>query len=103
MARFVTSTIAVLLLASATAASGVPPKEDESAKVLKQALRAIALTVVEQSEVQEASAQPQAAPKQPDHDQGDDHASDVAILKVCNHDNPSAERSAICPQPNSPP
>ena len=37
-----------------------------------------------------------------DHDQGDDHASDRAIFVVCNHDNPSAQRSAICPVPNSP-
>jgi hypothetical protein len=27
----------------------------------------------------------------------------VAILTVCSHDNPSAQRSAICGQPNSPP
>lgn len=38
-----------------------------------------------------------------DRDQGDEHASDRAILVVCSHDNPSAQRSAICPQPNSPP
>ena len=44
-----------------------------------------------------ASAQAKA-----DHDQGDDHAALRAILVVCNHDNPSAERSAICPAPISP-
>ena len=38
-----------------------------------------------------------------DADQGDDHASARAIFVVCNHDNPSAQRSAICPVPNSPP
>lgn len=32
-----------------------------------------------------------------DRDQGDDHASPVAILKVCSKDNPAAQRSAICP------
>lgn len=37
-----------------------------------------------------------------DRDQGDDHASLVAIGKVCSHDNPSAARSAICPVPISP-
>jgi hypothetical protein len=35
--------------------------------------------------------------------QGAEHASDVAILTVCSHDNPSAQRAAICAQPNSPP
>jgi len=37
-----------------------------------------------------------------DPDQGDDNASIVAIDRVCNHDNPSATRSAICPTPISP-
>jgi hypothetical protein len=37
-----------------------------------------------------------------DRDQGDDHAALRAILTVCSHDNPSAERSAICPAPVSP-
>jgi hypothetical protein len=37
-----------------------------------------------------------------DPDQGDDHASLVAITEVCSHDNPSATRSAICPTPISP-
>ncbi len=37
-----------------------------------------------------------------DHDQGDDHASPTAILKVCGKDTPAAERSAICPVGVSP-
>ena len=37
-----------------------------------------------------------------DPDQGDDNASLRAIQEVCNHDNPSATRSAICPTPVSP-
>ena len=36
-----------------------------------------------------------------DPDQGDDHASQNAIDKVCNKDTPAAERSAICPGPIS--
>ena len=40
--------------------------------------------------------------KQADHDQGDDNAALRAIFVVCNHDNPSAQRSAICPAPISP-
>lgn len=37
-----------------------------------------------------------------DPDQGDDNAALRAVLVVCNHDNPSARRSAICPTPVSP-
>jgi hypothetical protein len=37
-----------------------------------------------------------------DPDRGDDNASLRAVLIVCNHDNPSAQRSAICPAPISP-
>ena len=32
-----------------------------------------------------------------DPDQGDDHASPVAIERVCNKGTPAAQRSAICP------
>jgi len=96
MLRFVASTIGLMLLASPTGAIGDPPKNQPSPKVLQDGLHAVAQAAVAQS-------QSQAAPKQPDHDQGDDHASDRAIFVVCNHDNPSAQRSAICPQPNSPP
>jgi hypothetical protein len=34
--------------------------------------------------------------------QGANHASEVAIMKVCSHDNPSSQRAAICPRPVSP-
>lgn len=37
-----------------------------------------------------------------DPDQGDDHASPVAIDRVCTKDTPAARRSAICPTPVSP-
>lgn len=37
-----------------------------------------------------------------DRDRGDENASLRAIFVVCNHDNPSAQRSAICPTPISP-
>jgi hypothetical protein len=36
-----------------------------------------------------------------DPDRGDDNASPIAILKVSSHNNPSAYRSAIVPQPDS--
>lgn len=36
-----------------------------------------------------------------DPDKGDDKASPIAILKVSSHNNPSAYRSAIVPQPDS--
>jgi hypothetical protein len=70
-----------------------------SDRLLVDGLNAIASSVVAQS----GQASPQVQPGSTDHDQGDDHASGVAILQVCNHDNPSATHSAICPQPNSPP
>ncbi len=37
-----------------------------------------------------------------DPDQGDDHASIVAIDHVCTKHTPAAQRSAICPTPVSP-
>jgi hypothetical protein len=88
MPRAIASTVAVLLLATAGGAVAGKPS---STAVLEQGLQAFAQSAV--------AAQTQTG----DPDQGDEHASDVAILKVCSHDNPSAQRSAICPQPNSPP
>ncbi|HWI75477.1 MAG TPA: hypothetical protein VNS53_00145 [Sphingomicrobium sp.] len=72
-------------IGTASAAAGPPPS-------IAANLRATLHSMM-------ASAQ---AGKQIDHDQGDDHAALRAILVVCNHDNPSAERSAICPAPISP-
>jgi hypothetical protein len=37
-----------------------------------------------------------------DPDQGDDHASIIAIDHVCTSNRPAARRSAICPVPVSP-
>ena len=37
-----------------------------------------------------------------DRDQGDDHASIIAIDHVCTSNRPAARRSAICPVPVSP-
>jgi len=37
-----------------------------------------------------------------DPDQGDDHASIIAIERVCTKNTPAARRSAICPVPVSP-
>ena len=49
------------------------------------------------------SMMPSAQASRPvDPDQGDDNASLRAIQEVCDHDNPSATRSAICPTPVSP-
>ena len=83
MPRAVASTVAVMLLASAGGAVAAKPS---STAVLQQGLQAVAQTT-------QAGA----------NSQGAEHASDVAILTVCSHDNPSAQRSAICAQPNSPP
>jgi hypothetical protein len=87
MTRFIASTIALAFVASAAGATGNPGSE----QVLIDGLHAVAAAVAT------AAGQPI------DPDEGDDHASDRAIFIVCNHDNPSAERSAICPTPNSPP
>ena len=88
MPRAIASTAAVLLLATAGGAVAAKPS---STAVLQQGLQAVALAAVAQTA--QAGAQ----------SQGAEHASDVAILTVCSHDNPSAQRAAICAQPNSPP
>ena len=49
-----------------------------------------------------AATPPGQTKKKPEHDQGDDNASDNAIDRVCTKDTPAAQRSAICPQPGSP-
>ena len=87
MPRAVASTVAVMLLASAGAVAAKP----SSTAVLQQGLQAVAQAAVAQTT--QASTR----------SQGAEHASDVAILTVCSHDNPSAQRAAICAQPNSPP
>lgn len=99
MARFIRPTIVFALFTAATGAMGQPPKSPPSEKVLQQGVQAIAQSTIAQAKGQKPA--PQAQPG--DVDQGDEHASDRAILVVCNHDNPSAQRAAICPQPNSPP
>ena len=88
MPRAIASTVAVVLLASAGGAVAARPQS--STAILQQGLEAVAQAAVAQAQTG-------------DPDQGDDHASDVAILTVCSHSNPSAQRSAICTQPNSPP
>jgi hypothetical protein len=104
MSRLIAPTVALMLLTSAGGALGAPPQPKPSPKVLQDAADAIVNSTLAQSDVQQGPAPTQqAAPKQADHDQGDDHASDVAIMKVCSHSNPSSQRSAICPRPNSPP
>jgi hypothetical protein len=87
LAALLTSSIAL----GTAAVAGAPPSSTPptAAKALRTALHAL-MTPPGQS-------------KRPvDPDQGDDHASLVAITHVCSHDNPSASRSAICPTPISP-
>jgi len=85
-------TAAFVLIASSAAAIANPPQGTPNPQQpLIDATHALAQSVT----------LPAASPG--DVDQGDDHASARAILIVCNHDNPSAQRSAICPSPNSPP
>lgn len=68
------------------AASQMPPAE------LTQALNAMA----------PAATPPGQTKKKPEHDQGDENASDRAKERVCTKDTPAAQRSAICPRPGSP-
>jgi len=107
MPRFIASIAILALSTTAVAAAAKPPPPKPPEQVLIDGLHAMASAITTDGNSQQASASSQSATPQAqptgDHDQGDDHASDVAILKVCNHDNPSAQRSAICPQPNSPP
>lgn len=97
--RFMTcKTAGLALLAVPAAALATPPQATPANphQPMIDAAHALALAMT-------SPAQPQSQAPKTDHDQGDDHASDRAIFVVCNHDNPSARRSAICPAPNSPP
>lgn len=90
MSRFTGSVIATVFLINATSAVGDPPQAAPPNPVLMEGLHAVG-----------ASASSQAQPN--GSSQGAEHASEIAILTVCSHDNPSAQRAAICAQPNSPP
>jgi hypothetical protein len=87
-----------LFLVSTTAAASIasaqnkPAQPVRSSAQLQRALGAVAASV--------QSTMPPA--KTVDNDQGDDHASPTAILKVCSKDTPAARRSAICPVGLSP-
>jgi hypothetical protein len=96
MRFFIISAIAMVAAASAGAAPK-PAASPPPAPVLKGAPQAVVAPVVAQN-----VAKPASKPNSTDHDQGDDHASDTAILKVCTHNNPSAQHAAICPHPVSP-
>ena len=87
MRRVLTTTVGLFFLVGATTAVGksAETKISKSDQVLKEGLHAVALN---------ASANANAQNKE--NSQGAEHASDRAILRVCNHDNPSALRSAIC-------
>lgn len=103
MARFIVCTVAFVAFASSASVHAKQPprphKLTSSEQALVDGLHAIASSTIAQSQGNQVS--PLAQPNDPD--QGDDNASGVAISKVCNHNNPSAQRSAICPHPNSPP
>ena len=73
---------------AATAAVAAPPAGSPASDKLRTALQAMMAPGQQAGSV--------------DRDQGDDHASLRAITEVCSHDNPSAQRSAICPVAVSP-
>jgi hypothetical protein len=86
--------ISLTLLASGAAAVAKdPPKQRGDVALLQRSLDVVA------AQAQIPAPPP---PKTTDNDQGDDHANPRAIERVCNHDNPSAQRSAICPVSISP-
>lgn len=97
MARFAAIALVFGSLVSASAMANPPPAKP-SQQVMLDGVHALAASFTTPAQGQ-ASPQSQSA----QHSQGADHASDVAIMHVCSHDNPSAERSAICGRPNSPP
>lgn len=87
----------VLVAATASATPGIAKNQPKS-----EAQAAADLRVAVQ-EVMQAQAVPPGQAKRPvDPDQGDEHASAIAIQKVCSKSTPAAERSAICPVPVSP-
>jgi len=90
---------AALTLGLVASPAGAAPKTGTPAsqKALQQGLQAVVAPLVTDNNV----AQPDAKTTNP-KSQGAEHASDTAVMKVCSHDNPSAQRSAICPHPISP-
>jgi hypothetical protein len=83
----------LLLTSGAVAVAKSPPMQRGDVALLQRSLNVVAA---------QAQIPVSPAPKTTDNDQGDDHANPRAIEVVCNHDNPSAVRSAICPVSISP-
>jgi hypothetical protein len=81
-----------ILAASIASGPAALAKDSKSVAHLNRALATVAATAQSQGP----------PPKTVDKDQGDDHASPTAILKVCSKDTPAARRSAICPTGVSP-
>jgi hypothetical protein len=95
MRALISTTMGLLLVLGTTTAVGEPAlaKPTKSQQVLMEGAKAV-VAADPQTQALQAKAQPR--PDNGDKDQGDEHASDRAIDRVCNHDNPSADRSAIC-------
>jgi hypothetical protein len=85
--------LAALTFGLVASAAGAAPKTATPASqaALQQGLKAVVAPLVAENDAKTNSKS-----------QGADHASDTAIMKVCTHDNPSAQRSAICARPISP-
>jgi hypothetical protein len=96
MRRFIVATFTLGLVASAAGAApkaGTPASEN----ALKQGLQAVVAPLVAENTYAQSNAKSGGSKSQ-----GAEHASDTAIMKVCSHNNPSAQRSAICAHPISP-
>ena len=96
MKNIPTTVLALAALTGASAAAAKPPPHSQaSVHALQEGLQALGADIG-------AGQGERRGGQKTDNDQGDDNASDRAIFEVCNHSNPSAQRSAICTQPNSP-
>lgn len=98
MPAFKLLTIALAVVATAGTAAGAAPKKAAPAPapapqaILQAGAKAMIAPLVAQSNGKKATPQAQGR----GNSQGANHASDNAIMKVCTHNNPSAQRSAIC-------
>ena len=80
------ATTALLSFATVIPAAAQPAKATKQTEILRHGLKAMAAAT-------NSSGQ---SKRLRDPDQGDDKASDRAMLVVCTKDTPAAKRSAIC-------
>lgn len=84
----------VVVAVAGTTVQAAPKKAAAPAPqaILQAGAKAIMAPLVAQSNGKSAPTKAQGR----GNSQGANHASDTAIMKVCSHNNPSAQRAAIC-------